>query len=136
MNMFWKFIVVVSPWWGSFWKHLVQSCKCPLQKVLFQLTVNYEEVMTMVTEIKGIINSRPLYNDNTEDTNSYDKPNNFDVENLTQQMKYLHTLVQHYWNHWKIEYLNELCEYHRCGKEVDLCINVGDIVLVEDPVLN
>ena len=50
-------------------------------------------------------------------------------------MKYLHTLIQHYWNSWKIEYLNKLPEYHRCRKEVDALINVGDIVLVEDPVL-
>ena len=50
-------------------------------------------------------------------------------------MKYLPTLIQHYWNRWKLEYLNELREYHRYGKEVDTHINVGDIVLVEDPAL-
>ena len=49
-------------------------------------------------------------------------------------MKYLHTLIQHYWNRWKLEYLNELREYHRWGKEKTR-INVGDIVLVEDPTL-
>ena len=50
-------------------------------------------------------------------------------------MKYLHTLIQHYWNRWKLEYLNELREYQRCGKEEDTRITVGDIVLVEDPTL-
>ena len=50
-------------------------------------------------------------------------------------MKYLHTLIQHYWNRWKIEYLNELREYHGYGKEVDTRINVGDIVLAEDSVI-
>ena len=50
-------------------------------------------------------------------------------------MKYLHTLIQHYWNHWKIEYLKELRQYHRCEKEVDTRINLGDIVLTEDPAL-
>ena len=48
-------------------------------------------------------------------------------------MQYLHTLIQHYWNRWKLEYLNELREYHRRGKEEDTRINVDDIVLVEDP---
>ena len=72
--------------------------------------------MTIVTEIEGIINCRPLtyiYNDNTEEvvTPSHlvyggrllsksrnDKPDNFNIENLTRRIKYLRTLIQHYWN--------------------------------------
>ena len=50
-------------------------------------------------------------------------------------MKYLHTLIQHYWNRWKLEYLNELREYQRSRKEEDTRINVSDIVLAEDPTL-
>ena len=45
-------------------------------------------------------------------------------------MKYLHTLIQHYWNRWKLEYLND-----RCGRKVNKHTNVGDTVLVEDPAL-
>ena len=50
-------------------------------------------------------------------------------------MKYLHTLFQHYWNRWKLEYLIELREYQRSRKEEDTRINVSDIVLAEDPTL-
>ena len=50
-------------------------------------------------------------------------------------MKYLYPLIERYWNPWKLKYLNELREYHRCGKEEDTRINIGDIVLVEDPTL-
>ena len=126
--------------------------KRSLRKILFRSTVNYEELVTIVTEIEGIINCRPLtyiYNDNTEvvipshliyGRRLFSKPSNeksgkFNVENLTRRMKYLYTLIQHYWNRWKLKYLNELREYHRCGKEEDTRINVGDIVLVEDPTL-
>ena len=35
----------------------------------------------------------------------------------------------------KLEYLDELHEYHRCGNEEDTRINVGDTVLVEDSTL-
>ena len=43
--------------------------------------------------------------------------------------------MQNYWNRWKLEYLNELREYHRCAKEKEIHINAGNIVLVEDPTL-
>ena len=126
--------------------------KRSLRKILSRSTVIYEELVTIVTEIEGIINCRPLtyiYNDNTEvvipshliyGRRLFSKPSNeksdkFNVENLTRRMKYLYTLIQHYWNRWKLKYLNELREYHRCGKEEDTRINIGDIVLVEDPTL-
>ena len=50
-------------------------------------------------------------------------------------MKYVHTLIQHYWNRWKLEYLNQLREYDRCGRKVNKHTNVGDTVLAEDPAL-
>ena len=116
---------------------------------MFRSTVDYEELVTIVTEIEGIINCRPLtyiYNDNTEEVvtpshliygrrllskPSNDKPDNFNEKNLTSGMKYLHTLIQHYWKQWKLKYLNELREYRRWGKEEDTRINVGDIALAE-----
>ena len=70
LNIFWKFIVAASPWWGGFWECLVQSVKRSLRKILFRSTVNYEELVTIVTEIEGIINCRHLtylYDDNTEE---------------------------------------------------------------------
>ena len=138
---------------GGFWERLVQSVKRSLRKMLFRSTVNYEKLVTIVREIEGITNCRPLtyiYNDNTEEVvtlnhliygrrllskPSNDKPDNFYVQSLTRRMKYLYTLIQHYWNPWKLEYLSKLREYHSYGKEEDTRINVGDIVLVEDPAL-
>lgn len=49
---------------------LVQFVKRSLREILFRSTVNYEEVVTIVTEIDGIIDCRPLtyfYNDNTKE---------------------------------------------------------------------
>ena len=60
-----KFIVAASPWWGGFSERFVQSVKRSLRKILFPSTVKYEKLMTIVTEIEGMINCRPLsYNDN------------------------------------------------------------------------
>ena len=112
MNISWKFIAAASPCGGGLWERLAQSVKRLLRKILFRSTVNYEELVTIVTEIEGTINCRPLtpiYNHNTEEVvtpshliygspllsnPSNDKPGNFSVENLTREMKYLHTLIQ------------------------------------------
>ena len=69
-NISWKFIVAAFPWWGAFWERLVQSVRRSLRKISFRSTVNYEELVTIIREMKGIINCRPLtylYNDNTEE---------------------------------------------------------------------
>ena len=62
----WKFIIEASPWWGGFWEWLVQSTKRTLRKSLFRATVTYEELLTLIVEIEGILNCRPItyvYND-------------------------------------------------------------------------
>ena len=45
-------------------------------------------------------------------------------------MKYLHNLLESYWNQWTKEYLIELREHHRTGKNTNSQIKLGDIVFV------
>ena len=61
-----SFITEASQWWGGFWERLVQSSKRTLRKSLFRATVTYEELLTLIVEIEGIMNCRPItyeYND-------------------------------------------------------------------------
>ena len=55
LQMKWKFIIEVSPWWGGFWERLVQSTKRILRKSLFRATVTYEELLTLIVEVEGIL---------------------------------------------------------------------------------
>ena len=55
----WKFIIEASPWWGGFWKRIVQSTKRILRKSLFCATMTYEELLTLMVEIEGILNCKP-----------------------------------------------------------------------------
>ena len=66
----WKYILEVSPWWGGFWERMVQVVKRSLRKILRRTSVTYDGLFTVITEIEGIINNRPLcymYSDDIEE---------------------------------------------------------------------
>ena len=117
----WKFITEASPWWSGFWERLVLSTKRTLRKSLFRATVTYEELLTLIVEIEGILNCRPItyvYNDEFSEpvipshliygyrilpTKSINDQNlleneQFSTCNLSKRIKYLHNLLESYWN--------------------------------------
>ena len=55
-----KPILPASPWWGGFYERLVKSVKLPLKKVLGKTKLTYEEMETMLIEVGGVVNCRPL----------------------------------------------------------------------------
>ena len=67
LNIKWHYIIEASPWWGGFWERLAQTVKRTLRKILGRATVNYEDLLTIINEIEGMINSRPLVYVNTDD---------------------------------------------------------------------
>ena len=60
LNTEWNYILEHSPWWGGFWERLVQLVKKSLRKILRKNKLTFEEMSTVVTEIEGILNTRPL----------------------------------------------------------------------------
>lgn len=54
----WKFIPPTSPHMGGLWEAGVKSCKYHLRRVTAQFT--FEELSTVLVQIKACVNSRPL----------------------------------------------------------------------------
>ena len=150
----WKFILSVSPWWGGFWERLVKSVKRCLRKTIGKSKLTYEELETVIVEIEGVLNSRPLcyvYDDPSNDVltpshlvrgerllSSFQddiEPENveFSAEALSKRGKFLNTVLNHYWDRWRREYLTELREHHNSrNRTPSKLIRLGEVVLIEE----
>lgn len=61
----WKYIIELSPWMGGFYERLVGTTKMALKKSIGKLHLTSTQLQTIITEIEGVVNSRPLvYIDN------------------------------------------------------------------------
>ena len=57
----WHFSLERAPHWGGFWESLVKVVKRALLKTVERSTLSYEQLVTVITQIEAVINSRPLY---------------------------------------------------------------------------
>ena len=56
----WVFNLPKALWWGGFSERLIQSTKRCLRKIISQASFSYDELLTAVIEVEGVLNSRPL----------------------------------------------------------------------------
>ncbi|XP_050299187.1 uncharacterized protein LOC126738055 [Anthonomus grandis grandis] len=68
-NIKWVFIPPYSPNFGGLWESAVKSAKHHLKRTLVNRNVTFEELNTLVIQVEGILNSRPLFSlsDNPND---------------------------------------------------------------------
>ena len=146
----WEYILERSPWWGGFWERLVKTVKRSLRKILKKSKITYEELLTLIIEIEGVINSRPLcylYSDSSVDEiltpshlmfgrrllsreHSIQPELDSTSENLNKRVKYLNTLIVHFEKRWRNEYLTELREHQHLNNNLPAYqAEVGQVVL-------
>ena len=149
----WKHILEVSPWWGGFYERLVKTVKRSLRKILRRTTVTYDELLTIIIEIEAVMNSRPLCYQYSDEVDEVLTPSHMDKgkrllssrkslptavhdetpTSLKNRVDYLNSLLTHYENRWKKEYLTELREFQRNNNRIpDKQVRVGDVVLISD----
>eukprot|EP00731_Ephydatia_muelleri_P004127 Em0002g303a len=63
----WVFNLERAPWWGGIFERMVRSIKRCLKKIVGRTRLMYDELVTVVTEIEMILNSRPLSFVSSED---------------------------------------------------------------------
>ncbi|XP_064629237.1 uncharacterized protein LOC135488532 [Lineus longissimus] len=145
----WRF----DPPWGShhggLFEALIKSAKRALRAILWEARVNDEELQTAVTEVEGLLNSRPLtYSSNDPKDETVLTPNNFLIGqsggqlaprvleglafNPRHRWRYVQDLVSKVWRRWNKEFLSLL---QNRGKWLDERedLQVDDVVLLADP---
>ena len=65
--MEWIFNLEKAPWWGGVFERMIKSVKRCLRKIIGRARLCYDELLTALTEVEMIVNSRPLSYVSTED---------------------------------------------------------------------
>ncbi|XP_064475375.1 uncharacterized protein LOC135389239 [Ornithodoros turicata] len=146
----WKFIVERAAWWGGFWERLVRTVKDVLRRSLAKALLRHDELVTVLTEVEAIINSRPLTSvcDSAEDL-SVLTPSHFligrrltalpagtatpttsDSNTLIKSYRYREQLLNSFWNRWRKDYLLQLRSNHIVKSGVGATLKPGDLVLL------
>ena len=152
----WKFNVPKAPWWGGVFERIVRSAKRCLKKILGQARFSHDELLTAITEVEMVINSRPLSFVSSNDLEEPLTPSHLMVgrrlmnqpdysgqdmddfettqDDITCRAKYLSITINQFWERWRKEYLLELREAHKQHSQKSNMpnISVGDVVIIHD----
>ena len=150
----WQFITERSPWEGGAWERMIRSVKRCIVKVVGRAMLDFNEMNTILVEIEGVINSRPItyVHDDSEGIsypltpshlvngrNLSHLPHNryYEVvstyETLSKRAKYNRLLLGHFTKRWKNEYLLGLMEVYKPKIHAkEPMISTGDVVLLKD----
>ena len=146
----WHFIPARSPHVGGIWESAIKSTKNHLIRVAKNIHFTYEQFTTVLSQIEGVLNSRPLV-PLTNDPNDFEvlTPGHFligrpmnalpqqDLDDIPKSRldtyQRLQQLVQHFWNRWSQEYLHTLQQRNkwRFSKESENLMNAL-VLMMED----
>ncbi|GFX37000.1 integrase catalytic domain-containing protein [Trichonephila clavipes] len=144
----WKFIPPRSPNFGGLWEAGVKSFKHHLYRTLVNSKITFEEFETIMIQIEGILNSRPLV-PLSDNINEYEilTPGHFIIgrpisaipepaildisDNRLSRWQYTTKCVQTIWKRWKNDYLNHLQQRNKWQFEKNN-VAVGCLVLLKE----
>ncbi|XP_072400496.1 uncharacterized protein [Diabrotica undecimpunctata] len=147
-NIHWHFIPPYSANFGSLWEAAVKSTKHFLKRTMLNRILIYENFNTLLVQIEGILNSRPLYslsndpNDLEPITPSHfliDRPITMlpepDVSEAPptrlSRLQSVQQLYQQFWIRFTKEYISQL-RFQYKWKNQATPIAVGTLVLIKN----
>ena len=154
----WSFIPKRAPWYGGFWERLVGLTKQAVKKTLGRTFVTLQTLETVIVEIEGILNDRPLTYVSSdisdpepltpahliygrrivavphpvEDHDENADPSYLRDQDMRKVTSRHSKLIQQFWVRWRKEYLTALREFHKTTGNNQQVIKKGDVVVVHD----
>ena len=151
----WTFNLARAPWWGGVFKRMIRMTKRCLKKIVGRARFTLDELTTLITEVEGVINSRPISYVSSDDTEEpltpdhllcgqrllclpdlicytdHEEEDGISQEHLTRRLVYLNKLLGDFWNRWQTEYLLELRDSHRHVEKTSNkeSVSVGDVLV-------
>ena len=154
----WSFNIEKAPWWGGIFERMIGLTKKCLRKIIGRAKFSFDELLTAVTEIEFVLNSRPISYVSSSDLDEPLTPfhllvgrrlstlpdhicyrraaEEFTTESstviLNKRLRYLHSILDKFWSRWKTEYILNLQERYTKQKQDSESrkIGVDDIVIV------
>ena len=144
----WKFNPPSAPHMGGKWEAAVKSVKFHIRRVVGETVLTYEEFTCFLSQVEGILNSRPLcpLSDDPNDVQSL-TPGHFliggpitaipestlaDVpESRLSRWERTRRMLGYFWRRWSREYLQRLQDIAK-WRTPQPSISVGTLVLIAD----
>lgn len=140
----WRFIPPAAPHQGGLWESAVKSTKTHLQRTVGEIILTLEEFSTLVTQIEGILNSRPICSSNSDEIDFLSPAHIL----IGRHMKQLPEIPEHklsiharwdvvkriheqFWKRWKVEYITSLQARQKWQKPHPN-LKIGDIVIIQE----
>ena len=149
----WRFNIPLAPWQGGIWERLVSCVKRCIKKTVGVRRISYVELQTLIAEIEGILNNRPICQDYDDEIENVLTPNHLlygrrlesvneknsckvdgeDRPELGKREKHLTQLLTYFWDVWRKEYLTALRESQKLSNtKGDTTLAVDDVVTIYD----
>ncbi|XP_055859438.1 uncharacterized protein LOC129921565 [Episyrphus balteatus] len=143
----WEFIPPHSPHFGGLWEAGVKSVKQHLRRIVGNNVLTFEEISTLLSQIKALLNSRPLCAISDTDLNpltpshfligrpytAIPEPSCLEIpQNRLGRWQLIQNMMQGFWRRWHYEYLTSLQERAKWQKKTPN-FKVGDLVVIKEP---
>lgn len=143
----WRFITPGAPHHGGLWEAAVKSAKKHLVRMLGNQSIRFGQLLTLLARIEACLNSRPLtpiYDDPAQGlvltpgdfligrpllTRLHPDVNDEIPENRLKYHQRLQRMVQHFWERWSKEYLQQLQSRSKWNHPHEN-LQVGEVVII------